>query len=141
MQDGFSAPQVAQLAGITYDSLDYWVTHGVLSSSLQAASGKGTRRRFSFRDVVAAKLAKELRDGGASLQAIRAAVEYVRREHQIDDPLAETRLIVSGDDVMMVHDDQSMISALRQQGQGAFRWVIDVDKIVADLQEAIKKAA
>ena len=137
MTDCFLAGQVARLVGVGYDRLDYWVTSGIVTASITPAAGKGSSRRFSFRDVAAAKLAKELRDGGASLQAIRAAVEYVRREYQIDNPLCETRLVVCGDDVMMVHDDQAMISALKQQGQGAFRWVIDVDKIVEDLRLAL----
>jgi hypothetical protein len=59
---GFAAGEVVPLARMgRYDTLDYWATKGILTPSLEAATGFGGQRRHSFGDVVAARVAMSLR--------------------------------------------------------------------------------
>lgn len=75
---GFRTSEVAKLAGLTQRQLDYWDRTGFLKPSLARAAGRGSARFYSFRDVVELRIAKELRDAGIPLQALRRVVEYLR---------------------------------------------------------------
>src|SRR4029077_11274136 len=72
---GFAARDVVPLAGMgSYDTLDYWATRGILTPSLAAASGTGSQRRYSFADVVAARMAISLRAQGLGFQSVRRII-------------------------------------------------------------------
>src|SRR5262245_846427 len=72
---GFAARDVVPLAGMgSYDTLDYWATRGILKPSLAAASGTGSLRRYSFADVVAARVAIVLRSQGLGFQSVRREI-------------------------------------------------------------------
>ena len=45
---------------------------------MRDASGSGTQRLYSFRDIVVLKVVKRLLDAGVSLQNIRKAIETLR---------------------------------------------------------------
>ena len=75
---GFYGPQVCSLVGITYRQLDYWARTGLLQPSVDAAKGSGSRRVYSYADVLELKVIKQLLDAGVSLQSARRAVECLR---------------------------------------------------------------
>lgn len=52
MLSAFTAPEVGELAGVTYRQLDHWVRQGWIVPSVNAAIGRGARRLFSPDDVV-----------------------------------------------------------------------------------------
>lgn len=82
-----------------YANLDYWVRSGFFRPSVEEASGKGSDRTFSFRDVVALKVAQRLRTAGVSLQSLRAAVQRILGLSGLDsasEALAATYLVLSG---------------------------------------------
>ena len=77
---GFRSPQVCKVVGITYRQLDYWDRSGLLGPSLQVASGSGTQRLYTFRDVVTLRVIKRLKDAGTSLHKIRLAFEQLEEQ-------------------------------------------------------------
>ena len=83
-QQGFSGPQVCSLVGITYRQLDYWARTGLLTPSIATANGSGTKRRYSYHNVVEIKVIKQLLDAGVSLQRARQAVECLRDNLGVD---------------------------------------------------------
>lgn len=103
------------------------------------AKGKGSRRLYSFRDLVALRTAKELRDMGVPLQTLRKVVGFLRRVKGLENPLAEARLVVSGNDVLFVQNQEELVSLLRTPGQGVLRLVLDLPKIIEELREEVKK--
>ena len=74
----FGKKVVIALTGVSGRQVEYWATTGVVRPSIPAA-GKGTRRGYSFRDLVALRVAKELRDGGISLQKIQNCLSWLRK--------------------------------------------------------------
>ena len=91
---GFRGPQVCTLIGITYRQLDYWARTGLLRPSMAEARGSGTKRRYSYRDVLELKVIKQLLDAGISLQSARRAVECLRQDLGAD--LAAANLVLTG---------------------------------------------
>src|SRR4026207_239298 len=68
---GYRGPTPRAVAGITYRQLDYWARTGLVVPSVRDASGSGTQRLYSFRDIVVLKVVKRLLDAGGALQDIR----------------------------------------------------------------------
>src|SRR3954468_8093445 len=75
---GYRGVMACHAAGISYRQLDYWARTGLVVPSVRDASGSGTQRLYSFRDVLVLKLVRRLLDTGISLQNIRSAVSQLR---------------------------------------------------------------
>jgi len=75
---GYRGPTACQVVGITYRQLDYWARTGLVVPSIRSASGSGSQRLYSFKDVLVLKVVKRLLDAGVSLQNIRLAVDHLR---------------------------------------------------------------
>jgi DNA-binding transcriptional MerR regulator len=117
--EGYRAPQVCKLVGITYRQLDYWARTHLIVPTLQQAHGSGSQRLYSFTDVVQLKVIKNLLDAGMSLKKIRSAVEILRAEMDSDQPLADVTLLSDGQTIYAAHSDEEVVDVLRK-GQGVF---------------------
>jgi DNA-binding transcriptional MerR regulator len=114
---GYRGPAACQIAGITYRQLDYWARTGLVVPSIRGASGSGSQRLYSFKDVLVLKVVKRLLDTGVSLHNIRVAVEYLRRRGVSD--LAGVTLFSDGTTVYECTSPEEVIDLL-QGGQGVF---------------------
>ena len=74
---GYRGPTACSAAGITYRQLDYWARTGLVEPTVRGATGSGTQRLYSFRDILILKIIKRLLDAGISLQQIRTAVQHL----------------------------------------------------------------
>lgn len=138
---GFRTSEVAKLTGLTLRQLDYWDRTGFIKPSLAEAQGRGSGRFYSFTDVVRLKVAKELRDAGVSLQALRRVIARLGDYVGLDDPLVSNRLVVSGDDVLLIRDHNELVSLLRNPGQGALYIVLDLERVVNALSISIDRTS
>ena len=114
---GYRGPTACRAAGITYRQLDYWARTGLVEPTVRPATGSGTHRLYSFRDVLVLKVVKRLLDTGVSLQQIRTAVTHLR-ERGVDD-LAQITLMSDGASVYECTSADEVID-LVQGGQGVF---------------------
>jgi DNA-binding transcriptional MerR regulator len=114
---GYRGTTACRVAGITYRQLDYWARTGLVEPSIRSASGSGTHRLYSFRDVLVLKVVKRLLDTGVSLQQIRAAVTQLRMRG-VDD-LAQITLMSDGASVYECTSADEVVD-LVQGGQGVF---------------------
>lgn len=114
---GYRGPTACAAAGITYRQLDYWARTGLVEPSIRSASGSGSQRLYSFRDILVLKIVKRLLDTGVSLQQIRSAVQHLR-DHGVDD-LAQITLMSDGASVYECTSPDEVID-LVQGGQGVF---------------------
>src|SRR2546430_5253976 len=102
---------------ISYRQLDYWARTGLVTPSVRDASGSGTQRLYSFRDMVVLKVVKRLVEAGVSLQNIRKAIDALR-SRGVED-LAEITLISDGTTVYECRSPEEVVDLL-QGGQGVF---------------------
>jgi DNA-binding transcriptional MerR regulator len=114
---GYRGVTACHATGISYRQLDYWARTGLVVPSIRDASGSGTQRLYSFRDLVVLKVVKRLLDAGVSLQNIRKAIDTLR-SRGVDD-LAGITLISDGTTVYECRSPEEVVDLL-QGGQGVF---------------------
>ncbi len=132
---GYRGPTACSAAGITYRQLDYWARTGLVEPSVREASGSGTSRLYSFRDILVLKIVKKLLDAGISLQNIRTAISTLR-DRGVGD-LAQITLMSDGTTVYECTSTDEVVDLL-QGGQAVFaiavgRHVRDVEGTLASL--------
>jgi predicted RNase H-like HicB family nuclease/DNA-binding transcriptional MerR regulator len=131
--NGFGSKVVLDLTGITYRQLDYWARTGLVRSSIRQATGRGSRRVYSFEDLVAFRVVAQLLGAGASLQAVRRAVQYLKRH--TERPLSTLALIADGERILALTEDPKKMLEATAHGQVVI--AIDVAPIVRHLKAGV----
>ena len=114
-EQAFSSKRTAAIAGITYRQLDYWARQDIVRPSLTKASGSGSRRLYSYRDLLELRVIKTLIDAGIKLQQIRKGLGYLR--DQLGEDVTTASLVISGTNSIVVNTEGELIEIL-QNGQG-----------------------
>ena len=114
---GYRGPTACAAAGITYRQLDYWARTGLVAPSVRSATGSGTQRLYSFRDILVLKIVKKLLDAGVSLQNIRTAIATLH-DRGVED-LAQITLMSDGTTVYECTSAEEVVDLLAG-GQGVF---------------------
>lgn len=131
----YSGKRAADIVGITYRQLDYWARTNLVRPSAVDAAGSGSRRQYTYRDLLELKIVKKLRDAGIDLENVRDVFAYLR-EH-IDTDIAAAHLVINGNSVVLCDGDQ-LIDVLRG-GQGVLNILPlagvrdEVDATIVDL--------
>ena len=113
-QIGYSGTQTAKVVGISYRQLDYWARTDLIRPSLTDAAGSGSRRRYSYSDLLELKTIKKLIDAGIKLEQVRKVFEYLRGHVATD--IASAHIVIDGGSVVLCDGDQ-LVDVLKQ-GQG-----------------------
>ncbi len=112
---GFSGKRTAEIVDITYRQLDYWARTDLVRPSLADASGSGSRRQYSYRDLLELKVIKSLLDSGIRLEQVRKVFAYMR--NHLGEDVASANLVIDGSNSVLVNTGEELIDLL-QNGQG-----------------------
>jgi DNA-binding transcriptional MerR regulator len=112
--DTFSGTQAAEIVGITYRRLDYWARTDLVRPSAVDATGSGSRRRYTYRDLLELKVVKQLLDAGIKLSSIRDVFAYLR-DH-VDTDISAAHIVINGSSVVLC-DGDDLVDVLKH-GQG-----------------------
>lgn len=129
----YSGAIAQQVAGITYRQLDYWANKHIVEPSLHASHGSGTRRLYSYTDILLLGVAKRLIDAGINLTNIALIIAKLRRQ-----PLEEfshTFIMSDGHKVMECTDDMSIIDMMRE---GTAVFGLSVARLDEDLSARLR---
>jgi DNA-binding transcriptional MerR regulator len=113
-EPGYSGTRTAQIVGISYRQLDYWARTDLVRPSMADAQGSGSRRSYSYRDLLELKMIKKLLDAGQKLESVREVFTYLREHLDVD--IAAAHLVIDGNQVVLCEGDQ-LIDVVRR-GQG-----------------------
>lgn len=138
MEQAFTAEQACRLTNCTHHQLRYWDRVGLLKPSVQESGGRpGVRRLYSFRDLVALRVIRSLLDNGMSLQRVRRAWDYLRREGEMEDHLSEVKLVTDGQTIFRVSSDEGEILDALREGQLSF--FVAIDQIAREVEEDVTR--
>lgn len=110
----YSGHQAAVIVGISYRQLDYWARTNLIRPSAADASGSGSRRRYSYKDLLELKVVKKLLDSGIKLTSVRDVFAYMR-EH-VDTEISSAHIVIDGSSVILC-DGDNLVDVVRH-GQG-----------------------
>ncbi len=138
MQEGFTAQQASKLTGCTQHQLRYWDRVDLVRPSIQSTGGRpGVRRLYNFRDLVALRVVRSLLDNGMSVQRVRRAWDYLRRNADMDGHLADVQLVTDGSSIFHVTSNQEQLLDALKEGQLAF--FVAIDSITREVQEDVTR--
>ena len=132
-EQGFSGTSAAKIVGITYRQLDYWARTDLVRPTLCDAAGSGSRRSYSYQDLLELRVIKSLLDAGIKLESVRQAFTYLR--NHVDTDIAAAHLVISGSDVMLCVGDE-LFDVMRRGGQGVLN-VLALGGVKNDLDSSI----
>ena len=131
--EGFSGKRTAEIVGITYRQLDYWARTDLVRPSLVDAKGSGSRRRYSYRDLLELKIIKKLLDAGIRLETVRDVFTYLREN--LGEDVVSANLVISEHTVVLARSDQEMIDLIRK-GQGVLN-LLPLDSVKAEIDAVV----
>ena len=114
--------------GITYRQLDYWARTDLIRPSLADAQGSGSRRAYSYRDLLELKVVKTLLDAGIRLEMVRDVFSYLEKTLVQTSPAnlvinGSSPVLVSGEEIIdLIHKDKACQCAA---GRVKKNWIRD----------------
>ncbi len=138
MEEGYSAQQSSKLTNCSLHQLRYWDRVDLVRPSIQSTGGRpGVRRLYSFRDLVALRVVRSLLDNGMSVQRVRRAWDYLRRNADMETHLADVKLVTDGVSIFRVaENDDQLLDALKS-GQLAF--FVAIDEIARSVEDDVTR--
>ena len=133
LAQSFTGKRTAEIVGITYRQLDYWARTDLVRPSIADANGSGTRRRYSYQDLLELKVIKTLLDAGIRLEMVREAFSFLR--DQLGENISSANLVINGSKSVVVHSGQELIDIL-QNGQGVLN-VLPLAGVKEEIDAAI----
>ncbi len=115
VSESFTGKRTAEVVGITYRQLDYWARTDLIRPSVVDAAGSGSRRRYSYQDLLELKVIKSLLDAGLRLESVREVFHYLR--DQLGEDVASANLVINGTKSVVTNSGEELIDLL-QNGQG-----------------------
>jgi DNA-binding transcriptional MerR regulator len=130
---GYSGKGTAEIVGITYRQLDYWARTDLVRPSLADAQGSGSRRSYSYQDLLELKVIKTLLDAGIRLEQVREVFSYLRNE--LGEDVGSANLVISGNQPVLVRSGDEIVDLI-QKGQGVLN-VLPLAGVKQELDAAI----
>lgn len=107
VEAGFTSASVCRIVGISRRQVQYWDETGLVKPSARPASGRGSRRLYSFDDLVRLSVVRMLIERGVTPGGIRRALASLR---DFDDSgLEGQKLLTDGDGLFLLTDDPGQI--------------------------------
>ena len=115
LETSFSGKRTIEIVGITYRQLDYWARTDLVRPSVTDAKGSGTRRSYSYTDLLKLKVIKALLDSGLRLETVRKVFSYI--EDELGQDVESANLVIHGATPVLARSGEELID-LVQKGQG-----------------------
>ena len=132
----FNTKAVSNITDLSTRQIDYWDRTHFIKPSIREASGYGSVRLYSFNDLIQLKVAKTLMDKSISLQKIRKAISYLKKNMpEVQKPLSELRFLTDGETIFVLTKDSKKIIDTLKSGQVVFS--IALGEIVESLKGVV----
>ncbi|MCB0977272.1 MAG: MerR family transcriptional regulator [Acidimicrobiales bacterium] len=134
MSEHFSGKKAAEVVGITYRQLDYWARTDLVRPSVADATGSGSRRQYSYRDLLELKAIKTLLDAGIKLESVRTVFTYLRE--QLGEDIASAQIVITNGSAVLVRDNDELVDLLKQ-GQFVMGSILSLGGVQREVDDAI----
>lgn len=133
MINAFSSSEVSKITGISCRQLAYWDSTGLMKPSIRAASGRGSRRLYSARDLIELKIIIKMLGSSLSVQRLRSSLRFIKA---LPDPLTDLIMLTDGETVYLYKDKDLFLDTLKH-GQIILR--IAVDDLISEVEKKVNE--
>jgi DNA-binding transcriptional MerR regulator len=135
----YDSKTASRIVGVSLRQLQYWDEREFIRPSVKPAEGRGTKRLYSFNDLVCLKVVKDLARHGFSLQMIRRCLRPLRENSsQTTRPAESLKYLTDGEELFVITNDrQKILEAMKRQ----FVLSLGIGSLVRDLDLETKRAA
>lgn len=134
-----STSAVAGLTGATIRMVDHWARTGLIRPTGTKGVGKGSRRRYTFQDVVVLQAIQRLREANCPLRKIRTAIRYLKTHYPTEptsEKLAKLTLLTDGHRVYLLTDEHQLMEVVT--GQLQITWAVPLGRIILDTSQRLE---
>jgi DNA-binding transcriptional MerR regulator len=135
VETGFSGTRTAEIVGITYRQLDYWARTDLVRPSMADAKGSGSRRKYSYRDLLELKIIKQLLDAGIKLETVRDVFTNLRQH--VGEDITSANIVIDGSAAVLARDDGELVDLVRT-GQGVLN-VLSLGRVAQEVDASISE--
>ena len=106
----YNSKMASRIVGVTLRQIQYWDEQGFIRPSVKLAEGRGTKRLYSFHDLVCLKVVKDLTQRGLTLQKIRRCLRPLKQySARVDQSSESLKYLTDGDKLFMFTSDREKI--------------------------------
>ncbi len=115
--DAYDSKTASRIVGVSLRQIQYWDEQNFIRPSVKLAGGRGTKRLYSFQDLICLKVVRDLTHYGLSLQKVRRCLRPLRQYAvATPQPSASLRYLTDGEKLFMITNDrEKILSVLERQ--------------------------
>jgi DNA-binding transcriptional MerR regulator len=137
----FTTMQASRVSGFSSRQLDYWAKIGMLMPSVKQSTGPGTRKFYSFDDLVKLSFIKQLRRANWSIQKIRKSIAYLE-QFTTEKPEYRNNIFINDKETILAlcetqEKQQILLDSLNPKGQQVMFIVLEV--LRAETQKSVDR--
>ena len=135
--DTYNSKSASRIVGVSLRQIQYWDEQGFIRPSVKLAQGRGSKRLYSFHDLVCLKVMKDLLQRGFSLQKIRRCLRPLRQYDTASGSLESLKYLTDGEKLFMITNDrEKILDAMNRQ----FVLSLGIGNLVRELNVEVKRA-
>ena len=137
--DAYDTKTASRIVGISLRQIQYWDEQGFVHPSVKLAGGRGTKRLYSFHDLICLKVIKDLTRHGFTLQKIRRCLRPLREHPKKTRRLAQSlKYLTDGENLFIITDDRrKILEAVERE----FVLSLGIGNLVRELNGSVARAA
>jgi len=139
MKEAYDSKMASRIVGVSLRQIQYWDERGFVRPSVKPAQGRGTKRLYSFHDLVCLKVVKDLAYHGISLQKIRRCLQPLRQyTAKAEQPLDSLKYVTDGEKLFVITNDRKKILDAMERH---FVLSLGIGNLVQELNGEVRRAA
>ena len=137
--DTYDSKTASRIVGVSLRQLQYWDERDFIRPSVKPAEGRGTKRLYSFHDLVCLKVVKDLAHHGFTLQKIRRCLKPLKDDTtQTERPAESLKFLTDGEELFVLTTDRrKILDAIERQ----FVVSLGIGSLVRELDGQVKRVA
>jgi DNA-binding transcriptional MerR regulator len=135
----YDSKTASRIVGVSLRQIQYWDEQDFVRPSVKLAGGRGTKRLYSFHDLVCLKVIKDLTRHGFTLRKIRRCLRPLRAHPAKTTGLAQSlKYLTDGETLFVITDDrQQILAAMERQ----FVLSLGIGNLVRELTGRVERIA
>lgn len=137
MEYGYTSKLSCRISNITYKQLHYWDKTNLVKPSITAADGTGSKRVYSFADLVCLRVTAKLKAEGISLEKIRKSIAYLSKNFPDyhNKTLINFVFLTDGDSIFVITENPDELLGTLNDGQ--FIFSVAIGQVINETKEKI----